>query len=260
MSMSEAFLYFNRILLHKSSERPSLISGSGLNSSPLEAKNPSIFHGSATTFQYLMVYAIFCGLISMKEVDEQMFNVQNKVRSYFLEWIPNNVKMAICNIPSHGLKMVVTFTGNSTTIQKLLSTSQRSSMPCSTDRPSSTGTQVREWIRWSSLRLRATWTTWCPSTSSTRMPPQKRGRIRVRRPKRRPKAKSPSSQASQSPQLSSSIGPFLTLSICVFWLYLVFCFGWARVGVAQHSTWYIIRCSINTYCLLNVSLFPLWGT
>ena len=30
-------------LLHKSSERSSLISGPGLNSSPLEAKNPSIF-------------------------------------------------------------------------------------------------------------------------------------------------------------------------------------------------------------------------
>jgi len=49
--MSEAFLYFNRILLHKSSERSSLISGSGLNSSPLEAKNPSVFCSSATTFQ-----------------------------------------------------------------------------------------------------------------------------------------------------------------------------------------------------------------
>ena len=64
-----------------------------------------------------MVAAIFCGLIFMKEVDEQVFNVQNKARSYFLEWIPNNVKTAICNIPSHGLKMVVTFIGNSTTIR-----------------------------------------------------------------------------------------------------------------------------------------------
>ena len=87
-----------------------------------------------------MVYVVFCGLISMKEVDEQMFNVQNKARSYSLEWIPNNVKMAFCNIPPHGLKMVVTFTGNSTTIQKLLSTSQSSSLPCSSGRPSSTGT------------------------------------------------------------------------------------------------------------------------
>ena len=36
-------LYFNRTLLHKSSEWSSLISGPGLNSSPLEAKNPGVF-------------------------------------------------------------------------------------------------------------------------------------------------------------------------------------------------------------------------
>ena len=51
MSMSEAVLYFNKTLLHKSFEWSSLISGPGLNSSPLEAKNPSVFRGSATTFQ-----------------------------------------------------------------------------------------------------------------------------------------------------------------------------------------------------------------
>ena len=36
-------LYFNKILLHKSSERSSLISGPGLNSSPPGAKNPGVF-------------------------------------------------------------------------------------------------------------------------------------------------------------------------------------------------------------------------
>ncbi|KAI4303525.1 hypothetical protein MLD38_039139 [Melastoma candidum] len=30
--------------------------------------------------------------MSTKEVDEQMLNVQNKNSSYFVEWIPNNVK------------------------------------------------------------------------------------------------------------------------------------------------------------------------
>ena len=42
-------LYFKKTLLHKSSERSSLVSGPGLNSSPLEAKNPAS-HRSATTF------------------------------------------------------------------------------------------------------------------------------------------------------------------------------------------------------------------
>ncbi|XP_055957303.1 tubulin beta chain [Patella vulgata] len=54
-----------------------------------------------------------------KEVDEQMLNVQNKNSSYFVEWIPNNVKTAVCDIPPRGLKMSGTFIGNSTAIQEL---------------------------------------------------------------------------------------------------------------------------------------------
>ncbi|XP_015453630.1 tubulin beta-4B chain [Pteropus alecto] len=54
-----------------------------------------------------------------KEVDEQMLNVQNKNSSYFVEWIPNNVKTAVCDIPPRGLKMSSTFIGNSTAIQEL---------------------------------------------------------------------------------------------------------------------------------------------
>merc|ERR1712126_453754 len=56
---------------------------------------------------------------SMKEVDEQMYNVQNKNSSYFVEWIPNNVKTAVCDIPPRGLSMAATFVGNSTAIQEI---------------------------------------------------------------------------------------------------------------------------------------------
>ena len=44
----EAFslLYFNKTLLHKSSQWSSLITGPGLNSSPPEAKNPGVIHYS----------------------------------------------------------------------------------------------------------------------------------------------------------------------------------------------------------------------
>ncbi len=55
----------------------------------------------------------------MKEVEEQMQNVQNKNSAYFVEWIPNNVQTAQCDIPPRGLKMAVTFLGNSTAIQEL---------------------------------------------------------------------------------------------------------------------------------------------
>ena len=48
-----------------------------------------------------------------------MMSVQNKNSSYFVEWIPNNVKTAVCDIPPRGLKMSATFIGNSTAIQEL---------------------------------------------------------------------------------------------------------------------------------------------
>merc|ERR1712185_190653 len=69
--------------------------------------------------RYLTACALFRGRMSTKEVDEQMLNVQNKNSSYFVEWIPNNIKSSICDIPPKGLKMSVTFVGNSTAIQEM---------------------------------------------------------------------------------------------------------------------------------------------
>ena len=53
-----------------------------------------------------------CVCVAGGQVDEQMLNVQNKNSSYFVEWIPNNVKTAVCDIPPRGLKMAATFIGN----------------------------------------------------------------------------------------------------------------------------------------------------
>ena len=53
LSLSLSLLYFNKTLLHKSTEWSCLISGPRLNSSPPEAKNPSVFLGSTTIFQWL---------------------------------------------------------------------------------------------------------------------------------------------------------------------------------------------------------------
>ncbi|XP_073816026.1 beta-Tubulin at 97EF [Musca autumnalis] len=69
--------------------------------------------------RYLTVACIFRGPMSMKEVDTQMLNVQSKNSSYFVEWIPNNVKVAVCDIPPRGLKMSGTFIGNTTAIQEI---------------------------------------------------------------------------------------------------------------------------------------------
>ncbi|CAK1600307.1 unnamed protein product [Parnassius mnemosyne] len=69
--------------------------------------------------RYLTVAAVFRGRMSMKEVDEQMLNIQKKNKDYFVGWIPHNVKTAVCDIPPRGLKMSATFIGNTTAIQEL---------------------------------------------------------------------------------------------------------------------------------------------
>ncbi|OVA01735.1 Tubulin [Macleaya cordata] len=69
--------------------------------------------------RYLTASAMFRGKMSTKEVDEQMINVQNKNSSYFVEWIPNNVKSSVCDMPPKGLSMASTFIGNSTSIQEM---------------------------------------------------------------------------------------------------------------------------------------------
>ena len=69
--------------------------------------------------KYLTAATVFRGRMSTKEVDEQMLNVKTKNNSYFIEWIPNNIKTSVCDIPPKGLKMSGTFIGNSTCIQEM---------------------------------------------------------------------------------------------------------------------------------------------
>ncbi|VDM93462.1 unnamed protein product, partial [Onchocerca ochengi] len=69
--------------------------------------------------RYLTVAAMFRGRLSMHELETQILNVQNKNSSYFVEWIPNNIKTAVCDIPPRGIKISATFLGNTTAIQEI---------------------------------------------------------------------------------------------------------------------------------------------
>ncbi|XP_041983774.1 tubulin beta chain-like isoform X1 [Aricia agestis] len=69
--------------------------------------------------RYLTVATMFRGRMSMREVDDQVLAIQNKNSSYFVEWIPNNLKVSVCDIPPRGLKMSATFIGNTTAIQEV---------------------------------------------------------------------------------------------------------------------------------------------
>merc|ERR1711937_404271 len=57
--------------------------------------------------------------LTVPELTEQMLNVQNKNSSYFVEWIPNNIKSSVCDIPPKGLKMSTAFIGNTSAIQDM---------------------------------------------------------------------------------------------------------------------------------------------
>ncbi|TRY78728.1 hypothetical protein TCAL_09305 [Tigriopus californicus] len=75
--------------------------------------------------------------LSVSELTQQMFDAKHQswgmlkfqddvmglyvcyYFSYFVEWIPNNVKTAVCDVPPRGLSMSSTFIGNSTAIQEI---------------------------------------------------------------------------------------------------------------------------------------------
>src|SRR6266446_735124 len=88
--------------------------------------------------RYLTVAAVFRGKVSMKEVEEQMQNVQNKNSAYFVEWIPNNV---LSRWLLHSSETQQPFKNCS---DVLASNSQL----CSRGRRSCTGTPRRAWMRW----------------------------------------------------------------------------------------------------------------
>jgi len=69
--------------------------------------------------RYLTVAAMYRGKVSMREVDEQLFNVQSKNSSYFVEWIPNNVTVSVCDVAPRETPVAATFIGNSTAIQEI---------------------------------------------------------------------------------------------------------------------------------------------
>ncbi|KAJ1935761.1 Tubulin beta chain (Beta tubulin) [Linderina macrospora] len=69
--------------------------------------------------RYLAAAAIYRGKLSTNDVEEQVLAMQEKNPGYFVEWIPNNVKVAVCDIPPKGLDMSATFIGNNTCIQQL---------------------------------------------------------------------------------------------------------------------------------------------
>lgn len=67
--------------------------------------------------RYLTCAAIFRGIVSSKEIEQQLMVIQEKNGDSFANWVPNNIKTAICDIAPRGLKLSATFICNTTAIQ-----------------------------------------------------------------------------------------------------------------------------------------------
>lgn len=69
--------------------------------------------------KYLTVAAVFRGHMSVTEVEHEMNNVQEENEKFFVDWLANNMKIAVCNIPSRGKFDSATFIVNTTSIQEI---------------------------------------------------------------------------------------------------------------------------------------------
>ena len=69
---------------------------------------------------YLTALAVIGGDIATKEIElnEQMSNMRRKFSSYFVEWIPKNIKLFVCDVAPDRLKMISTFIRQLTAIQE----------------------------------------------------------------------------------------------------------------------------------------------
>merc|ERR1712203_762577 len=52
-----------------------------------------------------------------QEVDDEVAKIQAKMEDDFVQWIPNNIKTSIIDVPPHGTEMSGTFVANTTAIK-----------------------------------------------------------------------------------------------------------------------------------------------
>lgn len=66
--------------------------------------------------KYLTKYCTFRGEISRRDLDLLVDKMNEDQEDYLVEYIPNNIKASICNIPMKGFKFAAAFIGNNTAI------------------------------------------------------------------------------------------------------------------------------------------------
>ncbi|KAG8742517.1 Tubulin beta-2 chain [Ceratobasidium sp. 414] len=91
---------------------PELTAGLFDRKNTLVACNPA--HG-----RYLTAAVIFRGKISSQEAQTAVQQLQAKHSHSFVEWIPDNVSISLCDIPPPGMQQFGTCLGNTTAIQEV---------------------------------------------------------------------------------------------------------------------------------------------
>ncbi|KAG8691480.1 Tubulin beta-2 chain [Ceratobasidium sp. 423] len=69
--------------------------------------------------RYLTAATIYRGSISSQEAQTAVQQLQTKNSASFVDWIPDNVSISLCDIPPPGMKKFATCLGNSTAIQEV---------------------------------------------------------------------------------------------------------------------------------------------
>ncbi|CAL7934702.1 unnamed protein product [Xylocopa violacea] len=80
--------------------------------------NSAFVHCDPAAGKFLAVATIFRGRMSTKTVEEQMANLRNRNGPCFVEWIPNNVQTAVCDVAPRGLGQAASSISNTTAIRE----------------------------------------------------------------------------------------------------------------------------------------------
>ena len=112
---------------------------------------------------------------------KQKLHAQNKNSSYFVEWIPDNTKASVFDVPPKGLKRAVVFLGTSTAIQEKFKRAAEFFIAMFRRKAffhwyTGEGLDEKEFTE-----ARATWMTLFLSTSSISMPQHKKRESLLRR-------------------------------------------------------------------------------
>jgi len=71
--------------------------------------------------KYLTAAVLYRGNVSTKEIEHQMVRMTSKNSSSFVEWLPNNTKTSVCDVPSSSrVPVSATIIANSTSIKNMM--------------------------------------------------------------------------------------------------------------------------------------------